>query len=61
MKTLNINLNGRNLIAKIEVLTMGVFINTEFDGRKRATSYNSIEEAIQNTTLIPVKNFLKSL
>lgn len=61
MKTIELTLQNRNLKASINVLSACVIINTEFDGFKRSTSYSSIEDAIKNTTLIPVKQCLKIL
>lgn len=61
MKTLEITIGKRTLKATITVLTACVIINTEFDGFKRTSSYHSVEQAIENTTIVPVKEYLKSL
>lgn len=61
MTTLEIKTNGRILKATINILSACVIISTDFDGFKRTASYSSIEEAINNTTIVPVKEYLKSL
>lgn len=61
MKNLIVKLQNRNLNIQIEVTEFGVYVNTDFDGRKRNSSYSNIDEAINNTTLVPVKNYLKTL
>jgi hypothetical protein len=61
MKTIEIKAGKRTLKATITLLTACVIINTEFDGFKKSYSYETISQAIENTTLIPVKEYLKTL
>jgi hypothetical protein len=58
---LKINLFGKESIVTIQIYDMCVIISTNIDNYKRSTSYSSIEEAIKNTTLNPVREFLKSI
>ena len=38
-----------------------VFITKNLEGKKTYTSYNSIAEAIQNTTINPIAEYLKTV
>ncbi len=61
MKTLEITIGKRKLKATVTLLTACIIINTEFDGFKKSYSYNTIDQAIENTTLVPVREYLKTL
>jgi hypothetical protein len=61
MKTFEIKLNGKTLKATVTIMSACVIVNTEFDGFKRSMSADSISEAAEKTTIVPVKEYLKSL
>jgi hypothetical protein len=51
----------KNLTVNIEILEGMVFVTTNYYNYKRTTSYDSVEDAIDQTTLPSVHNFLKSI
>jgi len=58
MTTLNIT---KGLIAEVTIIEGMVFVNTIYNGIKRSTSYESVEIAINETTMPVISNFLKSI
>ena len=50
-----------NLTVNIEILEGMVLVTTDYYNYKRTTSYDSVEDAIDQTTLPSVRNFLKSI
>jgi hypothetical protein len=50
-----------NLTVNIEILEGMVLVTTDYYNYKRTTSYDSVEDAIDQTTLPSVHNFLKSI
>jgi hypothetical protein len=51
----------KNLTVNIEIFEGMVLVTTNYYNYKRTTSYDSIEDAIDQTTLPSVHNFLKSI
>jgi hypothetical protein len=51
---------SKNLSVEIRVEENIVFVTTCYMGKLRTTSYDSVEDAIEQTTLPSVHNFLKS-
>ena len=49
------------LTVNIEIFEGMVLVTTDYYNHKRTTSYDSVEDAIDMTTLPSVHNFLKSL
>ena len=56
-----VRIKNRDLNIKVEITEVAVYVTTLFDGRKRTTSFSSVNNALQNSTFVPVKNYLKSL
>jgi hypothetical protein len=52
---------SKNLEVTIEIIEGMVFVTTNYFNNKRTTSYDSVEDAIDQTTLPSVHNFLKSI
>jgi hypothetical protein len=56
--TLNIT---KGLTAEISIIENMVFINTNYNGHTRCMGYDSIQIAINETTMPAISNYLKSL
>jgi hypothetical protein len=56
--TLNI---AKGLTAEISIIEGMVFVNTNYNGHKRTTAYDSVQVAINETTMPMIANYLKSL
>jgi hypothetical protein len=61
MTTLEIKMFGRIMTVNINIDNNQVFITTNLEGKKMYFSYGSIAEAINNTTIKPVAEYLKSI
>lgn len=51
----------KKLIAEILIIDGMVIIDTNYNGYKRSTSFETIEIAINETTMPMVANYLKSI
>jgi len=51
----------KGLTAEISIIEGMVFINTNYNGNKRTMSFDTIEIAINETTMPMIANYLKSL
>lgn len=54
-------LNTQHIKVEVSIIDGMVFITNTYSNTKRTTSFQNIEEAINNTTMPPVKNYLMSL
>jgi hypothetical protein len=61
MTTLKIKMFSRIMTVNISLENDIVIITTNLEGIKRSVSYTSIDEAIKNTTIKPVAEYLKSI
>lgn len=61
MKTLEITAFKRTMKVNIEVSENGVFIQTILDSNKRSSFYSSVSEALDNCTIVPVLEYLKTI
>ena len=51
----------KGLTAEISIIEGMVFINTNYNGNKRTMSFDSVQIAINETTMPMMANYLKSL
>jgi hypothetical protein len=51
----------KGLTAEILIIDGMVFVNTNYNGNKRSMSFETIEIAINQTTMPMVANYLKSI
>lgn len=51
----------KGLTAEISIIEGMVFINTNYNGNKRTMSFDSVQIAINETTMPMIANYLKSL
>ncbi len=61
MTTLEIKIFSKVMTVKINIDNNQVFITTNLEGNKRTVYYGSIAEAINNTTIKPVAEYLKTV
>lgn len=52
---------AKGLTAEISIIEGYVFVKTNYNGNVRTTSYESIQNAINETTLGHVKQYLQSI
>lgn len=52
---------SKNFSVDITIYDNCVFVTTLFDGRKITSDFSSIEDCIKNSTIVAVKNYLKSI
>jgi hypothetical protein len=51
----------KGLTAEITIIENMVFVNTNYNGNARCMAYDSIQVAINETTMPAISNYLKSL
>jgi hypothetical protein len=61
MTTLEIKIFSKVMTVNINIDNNQVFITTNLEGNKRSVYYGSIAEAINNTTIKPVAEYLKTV
>ena len=61
MTTLEIKIFSKVMTVNISIDNNQVFITTNLEGNKRSVYYGSISEAINNTTIKPVAEYLKTV
>ena len=61
MTTLEIKIFSKVMTVNISIDNNQVFITTNLEGNKRSVYYGSIAEAINNTTIKPVAEYLKTV